>query len=67
MPEVGGDVCEYVDPLEVSQIAAAMSAVTHKWESGTVDEAKLVERSKAFNKNDFGRLTYEAIIKTREQ
>ncbi len=67
MPEVGGDVCEYVDPLNVANISDAMVSMVNDWKNGKVDESKLVNQSKKFNKNDFARLTYEAIVNTCKQ
>lgn len=67
MPEVGGDVCEYVDPLNVNEICNAMSNIKHKWDEKGISEIALVRQSKKFDSNDFGHATYDAILKTAHQ
>ncbi len=62
MPEVGGGVCNYVDPLNVNEIYDAMIGVMNDWQNKRVDEMRLVEQSKKFGRDNFAMLTYQTII-----
>ena len=54
MPEVGGDVCEYVNnPNDIGEISEKLEYLVREIESNKIDEMKLVDQSHKFQIQEF--------------
>ena len=66
MPEVGGNVCHYVNnPLDYNEICKQMIAILNSWKNKEVNELDLVKQSNIYNNDDYAQKTIELLTKEK--